>query len=364
MTAGKTAPVDLDIVASADPPPDWEDLLAATPMAEYSHTAHWLNAAGRSLEGVQPRYWALRLEGRLVGGLGAVVHAPAGLINRGRQVSSLEGTSGGPLVAGDLPHAVQEDIALALAGAFADHLRPGLDSCSLVLSPAAEARFGPLIDRSGVWNRDDVPTAAVDLTGGFEAVMDDRIGKYKRKERSRGLRRGTEVQVTRDPDLFTAYYPLHVAACRVWGIAPTPLEFLLDVLADPLDRVFFSCATLEGKVIGGHLCLHFGDRILAWHGVTDPALARSHFPATVLVCADLEEACRRGARWLDLGGSGSQGSLDGFKKFFGAETQMRGLYRRDTAAVALMRKVRGWLAGSGAGKGGRWHDTAPKGGGA
>ena len=52
------------------------------------------------------------------------------------------------------------------------------------------------------------------------------------------------------------------------------------------------------------------------------------------------------------------------KKFFGAESQMRGLYRRDTAAIGLMRRVRGWLAGSGAARGGRWHDQRPKGGGA
>jgi hypothetical protein len=364
VTAGDATPASPDIASSTVPPDDWEGLLASTPMAEYSHTAHWLTAAGRTVPGVQPRFWTARLDGRLVGGLGAAVYDPAGMIHRGRQFSSLEGTSGGPLVAADLPHAVQEDVFLALAEAFAGHLRPGFDSCSLVLSPASEARFGPLIDRSGNWGREEVPTAAVDLTCGFEGVENNRIGKNKRNERNRGLRRGVEAQVTRDPDLLAAYYPLHLAACRVWGIAPTPQEFLRDVLDDPTDRVFFSCATLEGQVIGGHLCLHYGDRILAWHGVTDPAFARTHFPATVLVCTDLEEACRRGARWLDLGGSGGQVSLDGFKKFFGAETQMRGLYRRDTAAIGLMRRVRGWLAGSSGTRGGRWHDKRPKGRGA
>jgi len=353
----------LDMLDSVDPPSDWEELLSSSAMAEYSHTAHWLTSAGRALPGAQARFWTVRLKGRLVGGLGAVVHEPTGLVRRGSQISSFEGTSGGPLVAGDLPHAVQEDVFLRLADAFAANLRPGFDSCSLVLAPGAEARFGALLAGSDIWHFDDAPTAAVDLSGGFEAVESGRIDKNKRNERNRGLRRGVTVQVTRDPDLLAEYYPMHLAACRVWGIAPTPEAFLREVLADPQDRVFFTCATLEGQVIGGHMCLHYGDLVLAWHGVTDPAFARTHFPATVLVCADLEEACRRGVRWLDLGGSGNQGSLAGFKKFFGAETQLRGLYWKDTPAIGWLRRLRGWLGGQRNGTGGRWHDPTTKGGG-
>lgn len=341
-----------------EPPRDWDDLLEAAPTAEYSHTAHWLAAGGRCLAETTPRFWTVRMDGRLVGGLAAAVRRGEGWPPRGRQESSLDGTSGGPVIAGDLPHARQEEVFTALVDAYGSGLRPGLDTCAMVLGPAIETRFGPLMSGMSGWFRQDAPTAAVSLEGGFEHVELHRIGKNKRNERNRGLRRGLEVRITRDADLLASYHPLHLAASRVWGTPPTPLEFLQDVLADPGDGAFFSCALLEGRVVGGHLCLHRGDRILAWHGVTDPAVSRSHFPATVLVCADLEEACRRGAAWLDLGGSGDQGSLAGFKKFFGAELQMRGLYRRETMGMRLLRGGRSFIDRlRGGGPGSRWHDA-------
>ena len=208
------------------------------------------------------------------------------------------------------------------------------------------------------WSCQAISTAALSLEGGLAEVELHRIGRNKRRERNRGLRRGLEVRITRDPDLLAAYHPLHLAACRVWGVAPMPLEFLLDVLADPDGGAFFSCASLQGRVVGGHLCLHRGERVLAWNGVTDPAVSKTHYPATGLVCADIEEACRRGAAWLDLGGSGDKGSLAGFKEFFGAELQMRGLYRRDTAGMRLLRMGRGLVSSlRGSGRARRWHDA-------
>jgi CelD/BcsL family acetyltransferase involved in cellulose biosynthesis len=161
-------------------------------------------------------------------------------------------------------------------------------------------------------------------------------------------------------ELVREYYGIYERAARHWGVEPAPLALLEALLNDPEGRVFFICVRFEGKVIGGHLNLHFGDRVLAWNGVTDPALARSHFPSTLCFWGDLAEACRRGAAWLDMGGSGGVDSLLGFKKYFGAELQMRGLYVRDSVAAGLFRRGRRlWRSRPGAGPPARWHDEAP-----
>ena len=129
------------------------------------------------------------------------------------------------------------------------------------------------------------------------------------------------------------------------------------MLRDKDDRAFFVCVRLAGQVIGGHLNLHYGDKVLAWNGVTDPQYARTHFPATLCFWGDMVEACRRQARWLDLGGSGSVGSLAGFKKYFGAELRVRGLYTRDTWGSGLVKKGRDtWRNRRGGSGPQRWHD--------
>ena len=277
---------------------------------------------------------------------------------RRRYESSLEGTTGGPLIAGDLESAEQEHVFGLLVDALSGLELGPLGTCAMVLGPVREERFRPLMRNRTEWVRTDAPTAAVSLDGGIEQVEKSRLVRTKRNERNRGLRRGVEVFSTDDVALLREYYGIYERASRHWGIEPSPLELLESLLMDPSGRVFFICVRFEGKVIGGHLNLHYGDRILAWNGVTDPALSRSHFPGTLCFWGDLVEACLRNAAWLDMGGSGGVGSLVGFKKYFGAELQMRGLYVRDSKAAGILRKGRDlWRRRPGTGSTVRWHDA-------
>ena len=275
--------------------------------------------------------------------------------------SHLDGTSGGPLVAARLSRPDQERIFRILVDGALSLRRGSLCSCGISLNTDHEARFGALLAGDPRFQRRDVPAAVIDLTGGPEAVEMDRLAKNKRNERNRGLRRGARVVVSRDGDLLRRYYPIYEAACATWGTDPVPLLFLENLLAGPEETVFFTCVMVEGQVVGGHLNLQFGDRVMAWNGVTDPAFARSHFPATVAVWGDVEEACRRGARSLDLGASGGVVSLAGFKKFFGAEMEARGFYLNQSGGLRLLRRLAGmaarWRVFLGAGpEAGRWHD--------
>ena len=357
---GEGAGPTLEIGGEA--PSDWDDVVAADPDADFFHTRAWTRIAGRCYADKMPLWLTVRIQERLVGGM-AVLHT------RGRRVdlleSSLEGTSGGPVIARDLPVDFAGSLFLLLIDHF-HQLRSGLlGSLSLSLNPGHEERFGPLLAGDPRWVRHPHPAAVISLAGGMKEVEMARMKKNKRNERNRALKRGVEVTITRDPELVAEYYPLYLQAAEKWGVVAAPLAFLQELLAgtaqaDPgRGQAFFTCVRIEGRVVGGHLNLHYGDRVIAWNGVTDPEFASSHFPATAAIWGDLVESCRRGARWLDLGGSGGLLKLDEFKSSFGAEEQVRGWYVSDTAILRLLRGGRAGLrrlvsrARPGGGPGGR-----------
>jgi len=363
MTAVSTSfGSEYDVGLAAAAPTDWEDLLAAAPAADYSHTRHWHDSACGHRDGACQLWWTVRQGGQLVGGLGAVltprVRRVARLLPLHRLESSVEGTSGGPLLRTELAVAAQDRIFSALIAAFLASRPTGAASAAVALNPASEKRFGHLMLNQPGWVRHDSPTAMVSLAGGIETVDRQRMVKNKRNERNRGLRRGAEVFVTQDEDLLDAYYEIYARASTHWGVAPVSLGWLRDLLADPQERVYFTCARLGDQVIGGHLCLHLGARVFAWNGVTDPAFARSHFPATLCCWGDLVEACRRGAQWLDFGASGGVHSLTGFKRYFGAEVMARGFYVNDSSSLRLLRGAADLVGRARGRTTRRWHDDS------
>jgi hypothetical protein len=352
------------VAVSGAPPDDWPALLAAGFGAEYTHSRHWTLAAVEAWPGCRPVWLTARLAGKLVGGVAALSRPVGssylkGLLKIERLESSLDGTTGGPLIRSDLAPALQDRIFLDLTTAFLERRHSGPAACTLALNRTLDVRFGSLLAQSGRWQRHDAPTAVVDLGGGIENVAAKRLNRTKRNERNRGLRQGAEVFATTNQDLVRSYYPLYLAATGHWGTTPVPLEFLCRLLEDPHERCFFVCVRLAGKVIGGHLNLHYGDRVFAWNGVTDPLYARTHYPATLVFWGDMVEACRRGARWFDLGGSGGVQSLTGFKKYLGAEIEERGFYTHESRSMAGLRTLRSFFGRfPGGGPAQRWHDRS------
>ena len=346
-----------------EPPAGWDELLGADPGADFFHSPAWSAAACANYPDLEPIWLVAESGGRMVGGLPAVRRTRRSVLplSVDHLESSLEGTSGGPVVRDDLPLEIQESVFQGLVQNFLDLRKGPLASCSISLNTSHEKRFGHLLPAATGWKRRDVPGAVIDLAGGLEKVEMTRLNGNKRNERNRGLRRGAEVFTTSESKWIDGYYPMYESASRIWGIAPVPRKFLLDLLEVGPDRVFFVCVKLEDKVIGGHLCLVSGDRILAWNGVSDPAHARTHFPGTLCFWGDIVEACARGARWLDLGASGGVNSLSGFKKYFGAELEDRGFYVLETAGLKLLQQTRAGLGRAGSLLGRRsgserWHD--------
>ncbi len=342
----------MQVLASSEPPADWSGLLAADPAADACHCPFWITTLARHRPGSRTLWLSARRDGRLLGGLAALTTDG----RLGRLDSGPDGTAGGPLVRADLPPAEAAAVARALVEALIAARRGLLRGCGIALNPLHEARWGALLGADSRWRRRPVPAAVLDLEGGPEAVA-ARLRKSKRNERNRGLRRGCEVAVSRDPQDLAAWHELHARAARHWGTLPLAPGLLQDLLAAPAGAdggsAFFTCVKCEGRVIGGHLNLHRGTWVTAWSGVTDPDLARTHFPSTLAVWGDVEEACRRGALWLDLGASDGLATLADFKRTLGAVTRERGWYLAERAPRRLLRGLAGLRPG---GARGRWHD--------
>lgn len=352
----------LEVTRETEAPADWAGLMAADPASDYFHTPYWSEAARRSWPGVEVFWLCARQSGRLVGGMAAVQHQD----RLARLESGLDGTSGGPLVDSSLPSEDQHAIFQALVAAYLDQRQGALQPVCLTFNADQELRWGELLRRGKVtWNPADNPGAVIDLSGGLDAVDSGKLAMNKRNERNRAQRRGVTVEAVHDVALLRAYYPLFESACEVWGKVPTPLPFLEDLLRDKA-HVYFVAVCREGRVLGGHLNLLYGERAIAWSGVTDRQHARQLFPATMAMWGDIVAACERGATLLDLGGSGGVVSLERFKKYFGAHTEQRGHYVLEPASLKLLRggkKVLDRLRSGSEPAGKRWHDDASGSGG-
>ncbi len=358
---------DLCLTLSSEEPPDWNLLLEADPDSDFFHTTVWAKSLCKYYPGMKAIFMTARSGEKLVGGMVAFQHGSSGSRGLGERLDSgFDGTSGGPIPLADLPPSQQENIFLFLLSQFLKLRSRVLGVGTISLNAGHENRFGHILQEHESFSRRRVVGAVVDLTGGSEEVSVRQMSKNKRNERNRGLRSGAEIVITQDPRLVAEYYPIYESASAHWRIDPVPLAFLQDLLVSSSGQVFFVAIVFEGRVIGGHLNLHQGNRVIAWNGVTDPAFSRTQFPATLGVWGDIEEACRRQAKWLDMGASGGVVSLEGFKKYFGAILEERALYVNESLLFKTTRKIRTWLqslsqssvVSSDDNQPERWHDKA------
>lgn len=353
---------------SGESPSGWNTLLEADPDSDFFHTTTWVGNVCRHYSGMEPVFLEAWLADKLVGAMVAFKHSSGGTGGLAVRLDcGFDGTSGGPIVPANFLPGQQDEIALALLLRFFSLRSRFFGVATLSLNEGHEKRFGHLLRNQPGLSRVPITGAAVELTGGSEEVSARKMSMNKRNERNKGLRRGAEIVTSMDPALVAEYYPIYKSASEYWGIDPVPLGFLQDLLVGGDGKVFFVAIMVEGKVTGGHLNLHHGARVIAWNGVTDPAYARTHHPATLCMWGDIEEACRRGARWLDMGASGGVTSLEGYKKYFGAVLEERALYLNESALFSAIRRSRGWLRGQLSATGassspteesGRWHDKA------
>jgi predicted N-acyltransferase len=228
----------------------------------------------------------------------------------------------------------------ALTTAFAARVRGRTVAAVFTLGGAGEAAFGARLAGNPVWRREEAPTAVVDLTAGLAHVEAHVLSNNRRNERNRGLKRGCTLHASSAPDDLAAWYPLYRDAARGWDQAPVPLAFMQDLARSRPDRAFLVQVRRAGEIIGGHFCVHWGDRVRALYGASRRDIAKECFPATLLYWQDLVEGCARGAAWLDFGGFAGQAGLHRFKRLMGASEERRAQYTCAQPAWRVMTAAR------------------------
>ncbi len=330
--------LSVTLVEGPSPPRAWERLLADAEHPSLYADPVWATTLCRHLPRRRP-LWLLVSEGErpLAGMIGIVRRRGPLEVVQGQH----EGLSGAPLLVAGLPARRREEVVAACAVGWARLVGRGVRrvSASLSLPPPWDGALAGHLRAEG-WRRETVPAAVFDLAPGLEAVEREQLRKNRRNERNRSLRRGCRLETTTDPAVAEPFLAVYALSARRWGITPPPLALLADLLAAAGGRVFCTVVRHGDEFLGGHLLLHEGETVTAWLGATLPG-REELFPATLLVWGDLQEACARGARWLDLGGHGGQRGVANFKRLLGAQEVMRGLWRREWFPVRWSRAWRG-----------------------
>jgi len=319
------------------PPEQWTRLMAAAGEVAFVHEPFWTAAVCSHDGGLQGRWLMVEESGRPVGGL-PLLQGRRGPLTR--WVGHHDGVPTVPLLAEDLP----PERRAAVLAALADGCRR-LSSASnvldfaLYLEEAWDDQLGAELHTRG-FRREPVPTAGLPLFGGIDQVERHVLKRNRRNERNRSLKMGCEAAVSVSDDDLDAFQIIHAAACERWKMPPVPSALIRNLVRDSGGKVFLSLVRHQDRMIGGHLCWHDRDEINAWLGATVPE-DNDKFPSTLLVWNDLQEACRRGASWLDLGGDGGVKGVANFKKLLGAVERRRGCWRRAPWTGRLIRSAYG-----------------------
>lgn len=200
-------------------------------------------------------------------------------------------------------------------------------------------------------------THAVSLVGGVEAVF-ARAHTGHRKAVSKAQRRDLRCVETTGENDWRRYFDVYQDSLRRWGDSVTsrydwPLFSALRELESPNIRLWV--AVLDGRIVGGKLCLYAPRHVVSWHSVT----LTEALPAKVadfMQYIAIRDACARGLEWFDLNPSGGHEGVRSFKAKLGAQPLPAGVLfmpsrrvvqvRRLTHAVSRIASVRPRSAGA------------------
>jgi CelD/BcsL family acetyltransferase involved in cellulose biosynthesis len=328
-----TNSIAVKVAEGSQPPQVWLDLLTAADAVSFFHEELWVRAVSSHMPAITGQWLIARNEGRVVGGL-ALTRRTKGPLHAWEGHHA--GTPGWPVLIAGLPADIQAETLHALLEASTTLGRgPRSLGLGLTLPPAWDQRLAPTLSALG-FQRSPVHAAVLPLIGGLDHVEMHVLKKNRRNERNRSLKAGCVASCREDTTDLSEFHAIYRTACQGWGVPPVPEELCADLLTDGSGKVFLTAIHFEGQLIGGHLCLRDGDMVTAWLGATS-ADHKHLFPSTVLIWTDIQEACRRGAAWLDLGGHGGQAGVANFKKLLGAETIERGLWQVAPTTTRILR---------------------------
>ena len=165
------------------------------------------------------------------------------------------------------------------------------------------------------------PTRVLDLTPGYERTFAGYNATIRNQVR-RARRIGVSVRETTNRDSVSEYHRIYTRlAQQRGGYGDTyPVKLFLE-LVEVRSIARLLVAEYEGRVIGGGLFFQDGNSVLYWHAASDREYSR-FYPSCAVLDEAIRWACESGATFFNFGGSVGLSSLDQFKSFWGARTEL------------------------------------------
>lgn len=321
--------------------PEWREVLASDPDALVYQTPEWIDAICATALFVDASRLYRRPDGRRM-----VLPMVRPMFAPGRCSLPAGWGPGGLVSEGEVD---ADDVAMVLDDLRQFHL--------------VQVRTSPTAHR--VWESEmydglrvvDHVGHVLDLTGGWDAVWNDRFPKNTRQRIRRAARNGVEVWCDSSAEALGVFYDIYdqwlenrakdrgipVVATRWLGHHREPRKRFEEVRSALGDACTICVARLEGLPVAGAVQLSRGNHSIVWRNFTDRT-AMGPIPANYMLhrCM-IEVACNEGRRYYHFGESGGVESLMHFKEQFGARAHTSIEWVREPEAISWLRRV--WRSG-------------------
>jgi Acetyltransferase (GNAT) domain len=218
------------------------------------------------------------------------------------------------------------------AAVLADVARRGTLAAQITLRYNADRNW---LDQAGRFRVMQYGCYVLDLEGGFGQVWERRFRGVTRTAVRKAERSGLEVEVDRSGRLLGVlcelyersiqaraarrHDPVWLTRARMDQIAPVSLP-QMKLVADAFGK---DCATWvarsKGQAVAGLIVLRSGTHAHGWRIASDKELAHPVRATELLHRLDIEEACREGFRFYNMGGAPAGSPLARYKEKFGAD---------------------------------------------
>lgn len=182
------------------------------------------------------------------------------------------------------------------------------------------------------------------LDGDFDHIWNYKVRKKRRNRCRKAEEMGVVVVEDCSPDAFAKYFSIYHAASVARGQTSFYPESLFTEMAScKCENIKLWLAKLGEKTIAGSVVFYDHQGLFNWSESTIAEFAHYH-PASALVRHIIEDACNRGFKYVDFGGSmGADGrELEGVhrhKESFGAERLDYSAYRWEGRLFQLGRQI-------------------------
>lgn len=324
---GYPHPVTISILTAADAvdPAAWDAILACDPNASFFHTPAWERALLAAYPYFRPAWFAATdAGGALIGALPCVESVRAGLVQR---LSLPYGTYATPLAAGENRNE-RDAVRAALLEAWwrgAGGGRIVRANLTTFVPPDGEAMPG----WPGAETSTTEITHLVDLSPGFDRLWSEVYRRDTRKNCQKAQDQG--VTTARDPEGIGEIETLYLEQAESWkDHTPFPPGFFAQLADAADDAVEAWVARHAERVVAAQVLVLFRDTAFSWATASRPE-ARQLRATTLLQRNLTEDLCRRGFRWLNMGGSRHSPGIEEFKRGLGGRPHAYASCTREAA---------------------------------